>query len=251
MTYTTQDYWNDLATLRARYTAQLLKLEHDRDAALVAMPAARPIVDAFHVAAQAAQSARTAAFADVDAARDRAVSAAGAKRPQALAKAERTLRDARDVADQKRDDARRKAQAQYDDAVREIEAKNPLHAQTLLKEEAADEYERQAIAADDARNRAWDEAWEAYQNDNHDVLDDERIAIENAETDAQRSREAAEEHYEDTLRNAEVIMRSRLAAVAGDVQARFDRQHEQIAAEWEAEKDALGKRYRDGGAGLP
>jgi hypothetical protein len=246
MTYSAQDYWNDLAALRARYTEQLLKLEHDRDAALVAVPAARPIVDAFHVAAQAAQAARTSAFAEVDAARERAASAAGAKRPAALAKAERTLRDARDLADQKREDARRKAQAAYDDDVREIEAKNPLHAQTLLKEQAADEYERQVIAADDARNRAWDEAWDTYQNDTHDVLDDERIAIENAETDAQRSRAEAEEHYEDTLRNAEVIMRSRLAAVAGDVQARFDRQHEQIASQWEAEKDALGKRYREG-----
>lgn len=244
MAYSAQDYWNDLAALRTQYTARLAQLERERDAALVALPAAKPIVDAFHAAAQSAQAARASVYADIDGDRDKALAAAAAKRPEGLAKAERTLRDARELAERQRDSARQKAKSAYDEAIREIEAKHPLHEQTEPKEEAADEYQRQLAAADETRNRAFDWAWGAYQNDNRDVLDDERIASENAESEAQRARAAADEHYDDSLRNADAILRSRLAAVAGDVQIRFDAEHERIATEWESKKDALQQRYR-------
>ena len=244
MTYSAQAYWNDLAALRAKYTARLAQLEKDRDAALVALPAAKPIVEAFHAAAQSAQGARAAAYAEIDAARDRALAAAAAKRPEGLAKAERTLRDARESADRQRDLARDKAKADYEEVVRDIESRLPLYAQTEPKELAADDYDRQLAAAEQARNRAWDAAWLAYQDDDHDVLEDERIASENADIEAQRARAEADGHYEDTLRNAEAVMRSRLGAVAGEVQARFDGEHERLATEWEDQKDALRARYR-------
>lgn len=244
-----QDYWKGLEQLRADYTARLARLDQDREGALMALPAAKPIVDAFRLAIRNAQLTRDTSFSEIDDARERALAVASGKRPDALARAERTLRDARMKADNDREDARRKAKAEYDEALRKIEATRPLHAQTEPKSDAAEAHQRKLAEADEAHGRAWARSWDAYQNANRDVLDDERIAHEKAETEARRSREAATGHFEDTVRNAEAIMRSKLSAVAADVQARFDREHERIVEEWESKKDDLSRRYREGRAG--
>jgi hypothetical protein len=234
----------EISSLEALRAREMAAADKERDAALLSIASANEVLTRYYQALEKAKQAQIRKTQDADDARHREVMAAEEKRRAELAREEISYRRATEEAALDKAEAIRKAQSRWKAAVDKTKSE-PLADQHRLRRAADEALERALDEARESYNRAIEQARLAHQSALQDHIVEERLAVEAARRKAERVATGAAIEYERAVALEEGRMRSEIAAHADArrIQEEHDRKLAEIRRSSESAKEALFQRF--------
>jgi len=176
--------------------------------------------------------------------RDKEIRSAEEKGTRALDLAERKNRQGRAGAYRELQAALKKAKAKWSQDLEKLR-RRPFIEQRTMRRATDRAYEAAVEAIRETHNNGREEARLAQQLAIHDILADERLAVEKAHRNAERMTTSAAIAYERALVQEEARMWRELAKIprARQIQEGFDRRLFEIRKDCERKKEGLFKRF--------
>jgi hypothetical protein len=234
----------EISSLEALRSREMAAAEKERDTALLSIAAANEILTRYYQALEKAKQAQIRKTQEADDARHREVLAAEEKRRTELTREEISYRKATEDAALDKGESIRKAQSRWKAAVDKTR-NEPLADQHRLRRAADEALERALDEARESYNRAIEHARLHHQAALQDHIVEERLAVEAARRKAERVATGAAIEYERAVVLEEARMRSDIAAYADArrIQEEHDRRLAEIRRSCEAAKEALFQRF--------
>ena len=234
----------ELSALEARCSKEVDEAEKSRDAALGKIGSLETALERYQQGLAKAKDDQWKSVQKANEIRDREIQAAEDARQPALLRQERKYQSARAAALRAREDALLSARKKREAALRQA-GEAPLLEQYSRRKAADRAYEEAVMDARESYQVAIERARLAFQSALQEVLEDERLALDKANREADRMISNAAVTYERAVAQEEARMRNEAARneEARRIQEQHDRKISQVLKSCERRKEALFRKF--------